>query len=274
MQQKAITINNISLSYYEQNEGADKTIFFVHGNSGSGKAWIRQFQGSHLSEYRLIAFDLPAHGQSASLDGSIFNYNFPDFGKLLNAAVNLLNRDKPYILAGVSIGTNIVTESLAHGLKPEGIVLVGPCVLGGAYTVDKVVHEDPLIGIGFMDEISEAELHGYSQLGFFSKEEENWKAFATDFSKVTDGFRAKIATSFMAGDYSDEIKLLEEQPALLLVIFGEHERVCRINYLDDVRLNLWKEQIHKIPLAGHFVQADQPLVFNKMLADFAEEVFK
>ncbi len=274
MQLKSVSVNNLSLAYYEQNEDADHTIFFVHGNSASGKAWAKQFQGSHLLPYRLIAFDLPAHGQSDPLNGSAFNYSFPDLGKVLHDAVKVLSGNKPYILAGVSIGTNIVTESVAHGLTPAGVVLVGACVLGGEYTVEKVTHDDPLIGIGFSDKISEDDLKAYSKLGFDSVDGDDWKAFETDFRKVKDGFRGKMATSFMSGDYNDEVKLLREQPALLLVIFGENERVCRIDYLDDARLNLWKGQIYKIPAAGHFVQTDQPLVFNKMVAAFAGDVFK
>ncbi len=66
MEHQFLQINNIRLAYVEQNLTATKTIIFVHGNSLSSKMWQKQFNSELLKEYRLIAFDLPAHGKSSA----------------------------------------------------------------------------------------------------------------------------------------------------------------------------------------------------------------
>jgi len=46
------------------------------------------------------------------------------------------------------------------------------------------------------------------------------------------------------------------------------------DYLDDAELNLWKDSIFKLPSASHLVHIDQPKAFNRLLADYANNVFE
>ena len=76
------------------------------------------------------------------------------------------------------------------------------------------------------------------------------------------------------GSHSDEIGLLKKSNIPLLVIFGEEERAVNKNYLDNESLTLWKNKIFKIPQSGHFVNIDQPEVFNELLVEYAKDIFR
>lgn len=65
MDHKYLSVDSVDLAYTEKNIAAKKTIFFIHGNSMSAAMWDKQFKSELFSKYRLIAFDLPSHGNSS-----------------------------------------------------------------------------------------------------------------------------------------------------------------------------------------------------------------
>ena len=138
MEQKFILIDGISIAYFEKNCEKENSIFFIHGNSSSSAIWLKQFESELLSGYRLIAFDLPAHGASGALNGSGIEYGLPVLGKIMAAAVKESAGDGAYIIAGLSLGTNIVAEMLAHTIAPAGVIVIGSCMIGGEYTMERV----------------------------------------------------------------------------------------------------------------------------------------
>ena len=67
MGKNIITVNGKTVSYYE--EGKGNPIVLLHGFCGSMKYWDKVI--TELSEhYRVIALDLPGHGESSNLEGS------------------------------------------------------------------------------------------------------------------------------------------------------------------------------------------------------------
>jgi pimeloyl-ACP methyl ester carboxylesterase len=274
MEYQFITIDGISLAYLEKNASSGKTIFFIHGNSTSSRTWVKQLKSDALNDYRLIAFDLPAHGFSSSLNGSGPGYNLPGLGKIMAGAVAQMAATSPYILAGVSLGTNVIAEMLPHGIEHSGIILTGSCVIGGEFTIERIFKPGIDLHAGFSDSVPEEELRAYAKLAFSSEDENDWNDFAEDYYKVKDSFRPKIFETVLAGNYSNGIELLRNQPAPVLVIFGADEKVCDAEYLNNASLNLWKGQSFLIEGAGHFVNTDRPGIFNALVAEYAPEVFR
>ncbi|MES1249810.1 MAG: alpha/beta fold hydrolase, partial [Chitinophaga rupis] len=139
MTSKILSVNGIKIAYQEKNAGNPSTVFFIHGNSNSSLLWRKQFEDPILASYRLIAFDLPAHGESTAAPDPDKDYTGQRLGEIMAGAVSLLSGGHPYLLAGLSLGTNIVAEMLAYKLTPSGIILVSANVMGGAYTLDKAI---------------------------------------------------------------------------------------------------------------------------------------
>lgn len=274
MKYQLIDIEGIQLAFLESKGISDDIIFLVHGNSASARSWSKQLTSPVLSSYHIIAFDLPEHGESGTLDGTRFTCSLPHLGEIISIAINQLAGNNRFILTGLSLGSNIIAETLKYNIHPAGIALIGSCVIGGEFTMEKLFKNNIDLHAGFTDTVSEDELKKYAALGFSSEEEKDWLDFATDYYKVKNNFRSKMSASVVAGDFSDEIDLLKQQPAPVLVIFGEDEQVCEPDYLDLAGLKLWENKTFKIGNAGHFVNTDQPDALNKLLGEFAHKVFK
>ncbi|QNA43209.1 alpha/beta fold hydrolase [Lacibacter sediminis] len=274
MKYQHINIEGIQLAFLESKGITDDIIFLVHGNSTSARSWNKQLKSPDLSSYRMIAFDLPEHSESGSLVNTRFTCSLPQLGEILSAAVKQLSGNNRFILAGVSLGTNIIAETLKYSIHPSGIALIGSCVIGGEFTLEKIFKKNIDLHAGFTDSVSEHELKKYAALAFSSDEEKDWLDFSTSYYQVKNNFRSKMFASVAAGDFSNEIDLLIQQSAPVLVIFGEDEKVCEPDYLDEAGLNLWENRTFKIENAGHFVNNDNPEVLNSLLGEFASEVFR
>lgn len=270
MQPKFITVEGISLAYFEKNQDAEDIIFFIHGNSSSSQIWSQQWESVLLSPYRLIALDMPAHGQSSCSP----DYSLPTLGRIVAAGIDQLVGERNYIIAGLSLGTNVLAESLAYSLRPQGIILIGSCVLGGACTMESMLQPGVDMHAAFTDEVSEEELLQYWALTGRSPEDENYLLFSKDYYATQDNFRSKMFATVMAGNISDEAGLLQQSGLPVLVIFGKEEKVCNIDYLDNAGIRLWQDTVFKIPGAGHFANIDQPEKLDGLIAEYAKELFK
>ncbi len=274
MEKQFIIVEGIQIAYLEQNSNSNKTIFFIPGNSVSSRTWRKQIGDPQFADYRLIAFDLPAHGDSGSFSDTNYVYSLPQLGKLMAAALLQLINNRPYVIAGVSLGTNIVSEMLSTAIQPKGLVLAGPSVAGEKISVENIVKPGTHVGVVFMDDANSEDVKKYAAETSLSNDEEDLQLFLEDYWAVRKPFRSSLAQSIADKNYSDEILLLQQKNIPALMVFGEDEKVVENDYLNGVQLPLWKNKIFKIAGASHLVHIDQPKAFNKLMKDFVEECFK
>jgi len=272
MKNSFVNVKGLQLAYIEKNPEAAKTIFFIHGNSVSKRSWRKQYNSPVLSDCRMIAIDLPSHGDSNEGDESF--YTLKGLAEMMSNAVEQLAENKPYILAGISLSTNIIAEMLAFDVKPTGLVLAGPCIVGKDYEVSKFIKPNTHVGVVFIDHSDENDILSYAHETSASRDPDDVKIFMEDFKNVKGNFRSLLAKSITAGEYSDEIELLQQKNIPLLLVFGKDELIVDANYLDNAVLPIWNKTIYKIDDASHFVNIDNPEEFNALLKRFAEGVFK
>lgn len=273
MQSKFITVGGIRLAYLEKNPKGGKIIFFVHGNSSSSSIWQAQFASERFSGYRLIAFDLPAHGQS----GTAPLYSLPDLGRVMAAAVRQMAGVGEYVICGVSLGVNIMAEMLHYQLAPTGLIIIGSCAFGGSFTMEIVFKPGADLRPSMEDNVSEEELKQYwtnAGICYHDEKGEKYQSFKSDYFNIRDNFRSKLFATVMAGQIGDEVNSFRQSGVPMLVIFGEGEKICNIDYLDQAGLQLWQNKVFKIPGTGHFVHIDLPEETNELMADFASEMLK
>jgi pimeloyl-ACP methyl ester carboxylesterase len=267
-----IKIGNVNIAYTECNKDAANTIFFIPGNSVSKRIWRKQLSSDALSLYRMIAIDFPAHGDSDVADETC--YNFAGLGELLSKVVTLLSKNNPYVLAGVSLGTNVVAEMLAFALKPEGLVLAGPSIFGEKYKVEQIAKPGTHVGVVFTDFADDKDLLSYAKETSLSGDEEDVAFFIEDFKNTKIPFRSVLAKSIFDGNFKDEVALLKEKNIPCLIIFGKDEMIVNNDYLDAADLPLWNNMIYLVKGASHLVNVDRPDEFNKLLTEFSSTVFK
>ena len=266
--EKHLRIKNQTISYLERNETKTKTIFFIHGNSGSALSWSKQLNDPLLADYRVVAFDRPAHGNSSAFEKEA-TYNLLSLAEFMTEALQACLHNDEYIIVGFSLGTNIVAEMLQLNIYPKGIVLISPCIVG---------EEQPLHAIGlpgfseevlFNDDCSDAALETFISLACHTKNNDNFTLLIKDYKKVKSPFRSMLLKTALDGKISDEINLLNSYSSgPVLIIFGQEEKIVKPGYLDNAHLPIWNNTIYKIPQAGHFVQMDQPQATNQLLAGY------
>ncbi|AYO57364.1 hypothetical protein CO230_04030 [Chryseobacterium sp. 6424] len=92
------------LSYIDAGRGA-KTIVFLHGAFMNKEIWVPQIETLKKS-YRVIAVDLPGHGNSDVKDNEV---SIQDFGKKISELLESLKANN-VILVGHSIGADVCLE--------------------------------------------------------------------------------------------------------------------------------------------------------------------
>ena len=272
MPQQFLTVKNIRLSVTELHPEQSPTIFFIHGNSTSSRAWDKQVTDPRFLPYRLVTIDLPAHGDSGVSADPASDYSLPGLGAILAEAVKRIAKG-PYIICAVSLGSNIATEMIPHGIAPAGIFHAGSCVMGEGVGLDKVALPGADNSALFLDEVPAEAIIAYGRRASLSDVPYDVESFVEDFQLVKGAFRSNFFGSLMAGQISDEIKLVSSVSFPQAWVFGADEKVVDPHYLDDVPVPKWRGRSFLIPGASHLVNTDTPDAFNDLLWEFAGEVF-
>ena len=270
-QESTIKIKGILINYTEVNPHLKITLIFIHGNSSSSRAWIKQLESSVFEKFRLIAIDLPAHGNSGSSIYPERDYNLKTLGKITGEAICALTDGNEYILIGISLGSNILAEALPY-LSPRGIVIAGSCLIGGNITLGSFTKTASSSYIGSVDDATEFSIKRYGYQSMMYPKLNDIARFTSDYNRVKNPFRSYLNTSLEKNRYSDQLSLVVNTGLPLLIIFGERDAIINPHYLDHIKLKLWKNKIHNLPNAGHLVNIDQAGIFNTLLRCYADEV--
>lgn len=270
-QTKKIEIDGIMLSYMVKNESGVHTIFFIHGNSGSASTWIHQLEDDRLHNYRLIAIDLPAHGESAS-DESL-RYGVMDLAAIMVKANHELIGNNAFILVGFSLGANIVCEMLAHSIQPAGLILLGPTIVGDASNLGNIFLPDLDMGIMASQQPDEYAIHELFDAALYNKNPDVLNRLVNDFIMVEPLFRPTVFAKAAEGKISNEFELLRQYTKNALVVFGKNENVVKPFYLDNADIPKWRNKVFKVDNARHFVHIDQPSEINTLIEKYSHEIF-
>jgi pimeloyl-ACP methyl ester carboxylesterase len=133
-----IIVDGKLISYFDSDSSAvlRPAIIFVHDNSQSLDSFHYQLTDLSLStKYRLIALDLPGHGESDQL----LTYNLKDMSSFFEQFIKGLNLDQ-YALMGHGLGMKIILASLKY-LTPVGLTSWGfaPQSLEESCTTDLLI---------------------------------------------------------------------------------------------------------------------------------------
>lgn len=271
MLQQSLHINGIRLAWYEQNPDKTRVIVFVHGNSSSSLTWRKQFSDPALKDYRLVAVDLPGHGESDPIADPAKGSNLKALAAVLIEALTALNLTTDIVLAGVSLGTNVVSEMVSAGFRPTGLFLAGPCIIGEGYGLEKVTLPGADPTVVFSDDASDEVVRKYAKETSISEAPEDLEIFLKDYYRTQPFFRSFFFESLTAGVYADEVGALRQTGLPIGIVFGADEKVVNPDYLDNAFDNLWGYQIFKIQGASHLVNVDQSVAFSQLLAAYARQ---
>ncbi|MBA4117872.1 MAG: hypothetical protein C0514_03135 [Candidatus Puniceispirillum sp.] len=125
LQKKFLETSAGTIAYYETS-GTGETLFLIHGNSTSKEYMLRQLDALGTT-YKMIAVDLPGHGESENARDPDAAYTLGGYARVCGEFIEKLNLP-PVIVVGWSLGGHIAIEMMAQnpGLLRGTLIACAP----------------------------------------------------------------------------------------------------------------------------------------------------
>jgi hypothetical protein len=257
------TDNNVKISYLDINSDNEKVLLFIHGNSHAKNSFQSQLDNPLLKNYRLIAIDLPGHGDSEQAS----DYSLPLFANVVNQLIIKLNL-KHVLLVGHSLGGHVALHML-NLIQPEGLLIYGTPMLQKPIDFSGFLLNENAVALS-KETSSEEEIESLlTELNYEGCEREKAKA---NFLRTDPKVRTSILGSVGNGNYSDELTLLKGYNGRLKVLVSLQENLVNNKYIESLFELENNEVIGRIS-AGHVPHVQKQEEFNSILINFAEKVF-
>ncbi len=253
-----------------QSRGDGPAILLIHGNSSCKEVFAPQFSAPALSEFRLVAIDLPGHGASADAAEPARTYTFGGYAGMAEEVVAALGLERPVIF-GWSLGGHIALEMIGRGFDARGVMISGTppvkadleCLMAG-FNIDPAAEN--LTG---KREFTDDDVLAYATHTSAADGAVDPNLLA--MVKRTDGrARETMFGSVVAGQALDEREIVATTAVPLAIVNGAGDPFIRHDYFDGLTYSsLWPEGVVKVEGAGHAPFLQQPWAFNELLAKFA-----
>jgi pimeloyl-ACP methyl ester carboxylesterase len=252
-----------------QSSGSGMPIVMIHGSGSSRAVFARQFDSPLADSHRLIAFDLPGHGDSSDAWDPTNAYTIPGLAQTTARLLDALGIDRA-IIFGWSLGGHVAIELASFHHAVNGLVLTGaPPVSRGPLGMLRGFHANWDMLLTSKKVYSERDIERFETLCFGDTASPSFR----EAIRRTDGrLRAGVARSMFAGKGADQKQVVEQAPFPVAVINGEHDPLVRLGYFETLAYGSLWEQCHVIPDAGHAPFWERPDLFNPLLARYAEAV--
>jgi pimeloyl-ACP methyl ester carboxylesterase len=201
MKTQKVEAPNGAIAVHES-AGQGAAVVLIHGNSSSSSAFSRQLEGPLGQRFRLIAVDLPGHGQSADAkDPSA--YSLPGHARAVRAALDALGIDEAYFV-GWSLGGHITLEMAPDLREPRGFVIFGTPPIASREAMSEAFLPNPAMKFPFQESLDSVEASAYVA-AFFRPGFADIPPFFLDDVLRTDGrARSNLAASLVNGGAPNE----------------------------------------------------------------------
>lgn len=263
LRQATITTDAGPLQMMESG-GSGTPILMLHGTGSSSLAFGRQFDSPLADAHRLIAIDLPGHGQSPDATNPATDYTMPGLVHTVEQVIDRLALDEVTIL-GWSLGGHIGIELLAHNAVAALMLTGTPPIGRGTLAMLRAFQPSWDMLLASKEHFSQRDIARFVALCFpYGTTPELLEAV-----RRSDGrLRAAVVRSMSHGEISDQRRVVEESPKPVAIVQGRHDPLLRISYLEGLR-NIWRGGPKIIEDAGHAAFWDQPGIYNRLLMSLA-----
>lgn len=271
MREQFITINEQKIAWYESKpEGYP--VILLHGNSLSANTFRNQFESESLSNFRLISFDFPGHGQSEKAKDPEKMYTLFGYADFLAKFVQQLKIDEA-IFIGHSMGGHIILHSIEKlNAVIKGIVIFGTPPVGIPMNMELAYHPNPAFTLAFKETHTKDEL---TQLAasYIHKKGSLLEEITESISVTDPKMRRIMGESTGRGEFVHELEILNKSAIPIAVIHGEKDSMINPKYFSSIDLkNFWRNEAQIIRDAGHCPQLEKPDEFNSILRDFLDDI--
>lgn len=269
MDKQFVEVSGTRLAYLDTG-GSGPTLLFVHGNSTSGATFRPQLESGLAADYRLVALDLPGHGDSGRVP--VTEYGLPFYARRLAGFAAALEINDA-ILVGWSLGGHVILEAADTMSEVTGFVIYGTPPLGTPEDMAKGFLPNPDYGIGMTGQVDETQAAAYARSFLGDSDNPALEAefvagiLATD-PNARDGLARSVTSPIV-----NEVELVARLDRPLAIFHGAEERLVNLEFIRSLSIpGLWRGQVQVIEGAGHAPHVEQPEIFNRLLGEFAGQV--
>jgi pimeloyl-ACP methyl ester carboxylesterase len=269
MNTQTIDTPNGAVAVHES-AGSGPALVLLHGNSASSRAFSRQLDGPLGARFRLVAIDLPGHGDSDDAkDPSL--YTLRGHAAAARAAVDALGlADARFV--GWSLGGHVALEMAPDLPKAKGFVIFGTPPLGVPPAMAEAFLPNPAMNLTFAPSFERAQGAAFVASFFAPDFFDVPPSFLEDALRADGRARAGLPASFAPNASHDEVAVVRALTVPLAILHGEHEQLVNGAYLASLAApTLWRGAVQIVPGAGHAPQWETPDAFDALVTAFVEE---
>lgn len=256
---RVITVNGNRVAY--RDEGAGTVLLLIHGLGANSSSW-RDVLPKLSSRYRIIAADLPGHGQSDPLRGAHSPAAFATWLRDLLEALNV----PAVTVVGHSFGGGLAMQ-FAHQHRDycRGLVLLNSGGLGPEVNLALRIFSLP--GTGFVLPLlaSRPKANATGEASTVRQalsNRRNRQAMLHTLRCVIDRRGQKLCAL-------DHLAVLADLPAQ--IIFGASDKVIPVAHAYAAHRRLSGSRLHVIPGVGHSPQVQSPDTVAELVDKFVSE---
>jgi pimeloyl-ACP methyl ester carboxylesterase len=269
--QHRIVTSHGTLAVEERGDGKSP-VLLIHGNSSCREVFRHQLQAPFAASYRMVAFDLPGHGQSSDAPDPQRSYTLPGFA---DAAIELLGAlgISEAIVFGWSLGGHIAIEMLSRYQGMRALLLSGSPPIGkvnGVNDVGRGFNNSPHGSVAGKTAWSEKDAESFIHALFG----ESAEPFLCEAALRADGrFRKRLFESSREGEGANQRQTVKAATIPIAVINGAADPFIKLDYFETICFqNLWDGIAHRLAGLGHVPFWEGPDVFDPLLERFLSEV--
>ena len=244
------------------------TLVFIHGNSSCRTIFQHQLSGPMTHNCRLIALDLPGHGDSEDATVPQRSYTRPGFADAVVEVLQGLGISDP-ILFGWSLGGHIAIEMTARMPGLRGLIICGTPPIGRDEAPQGFQSSDHG-RLARQRHLSSSEIRDFAR----AMAGDPIAPFLLDAIGRCDGrAREMLFQARDAGAGIDQRHAVATTPIPLAVINGEDDPLINLDFIDRIAYaNLWDSRCHRLAGLGHAAFWSAPERFNPLLERFVHDI--
>lgn len=249
--------------------GDGMPLVLLHGAGTSRAVFDLQFDSQLAERHRLLAIDLPGHGESSDAREPAFGYTMPGFAAVVSETLAELGVER-FAMFGWSLGGHVAIELMSRLPAIAGTMIMGaPPISPGPLGMLRGFHTNWDMLLASKEKFTARDMARYLELCFGTTP----PAHAMNDIIRTDGrARVHVGRSMMRGEGADQRRTVEQSTRPVAIVHGEHDPLVRLGYLQSLDCEyLWDGHVHVLEDCSHAAFRDQPERFNALLLRFAAD---